>query len=352
MPTSSISGKQALVASVFLLLLASCGGAAADPDDPLAVDQYAVDQHGMLEAWGATTGEGVVIAIIDTGIDMDHPDLADRIVAGHDWVDDDDIPDDENGHGTHVAGSAAAIGNNATGVIGMAPEAKIMPLKVLGADGSGSSDDIAEAIRWAADNGADVINLSLGGSSNLLGRIYNKVDPTNQAIEYANDKGVVVIAAAGNDDTFLTAYNTETPVLVVNATNEVGETARFSNFGDPRAVSAAGARIISTAPTYPTTIWPEGSDGYEELDGTSMASPHVAGIAALMIDSGIRSPGEVRDRLIDTASNPNNDPLLGAGLVQADRAVRSGFGLTDTVVLIVAAIGLVVALFWRRRRTR
>jgi MYXO-CTERM domain-containing protein len=90
----------------------------------------------------------------------------------------------------------------------------------------------------------------------------------------------------------------------------------------------------------------------DELDGTSMASPHVAGIAALMIDSGIRSPGEVRDRLIDTASNPNNDPLLGAGLVQADRAVRSGFGLTDTVVLVVAAIGLVLALFWRRRRTR
>lgn len=346
---SSKAGKQFLMASALCMFLASCGGAAADPDDPLAVEQYAVDQHGMLEAWGGAAGEGVVIAIIDTGIDMNHPDLADRIVAGHDWVDGDDIPNDENGHGTHVAGSAAAIGNNAIGVIGMAPEAKIMPLRVLGADGSGSSDDIAEAILWAADNGADVINLSLGGSSDLLGRIFNKVDPTNEAIEYANDKGVVVVAAAGNDDTFLTAYNTETPVLVVNATNEAGETARFSNFGDPRAISAAGARIISTAPTYPTTIWPNGSDGYEELNGTSMASPHVAGIAALMVSSGDRSPDQIRDRLISTASNPSDDPLLGAGIVQADRAVSRGFN-PGVLLAILVGVGLVVFVVLRRPR--
>lgn len=337
------------MASVFFLLLTACVGAASEPDDPLAPDQYAVGQHEMLGAWGASTGDGVVIAIIDTGIDMDHPDLADRIVPGHDWVDDDNIPNDENGHGTHVAGSAAAIGNNGVGVIGMAPDARIMPLRVLAADGSGNSDDIAEAIRWAADNGADVINLSLGGSSSLLGRIYNKVDPTNEAIEYANDKGVVVVAAAGNDDTFLTAYNTETPVLVVNATNQLGETARFSNFGDPRAVSAAGARIISTAPTYPTTIWPQGSDGYEELDGTSMASPHVAGIAALMVASGDRSPAQIRDRLIDTAANPSNDPLLGAGIVQADKAVGAGL---NPAVWSVSLLIVVLVVFMVVRRPR
>lgn len=345
------TASAALIAVGLAMLLTSCGGTADPPDDPLASDQYAIDQHGLLDAWGSATGRGVVVAIIDTGIDLDHPDLADRIVEGYDWVDDDDTPNDENGHGTHVAGSAAAIGDNAVGVIGMAPEASIMPLKVLGADGSGNSEDIADAIVWAADHGADVINLSLGGSSNLLGRIYSKVDPTNDAIEYANRKGVVVIAAAGNDDTFLTAYNIETPVLVVNATNEVGQTARFSNFGDPRAVSAAGARIMSTAPTYPTTIWPDGSDGYEALDGTSMASPHVAGIAALMIDSGVRSPDQIRDRLVDTASNPDNDPLLGAGIVQADDAVRGGFGTRDIVILVVVAVVLVAALMWRRQQT-
>ena len=323
------------------VVLAACGTGYGAEGDPLSGDQYAIGQHGMESAWSKASGNGVVVAIIDTGIDLDHPDLADRIVAGYDWVDDDDTPNDENGHGTHVAGSAAAIGNNDVGVIGMAPEASIMPLKVLGADGSGNSEDIAEAIRWAADNGADVINLSLGGSSNLLGRLYNKVDPTNESIAYADRKGVVVVAAAGNDDTFLTAYNTETPVLVVNASNEVGQTARFSNFGDPRAVSAAGARILSTAPTYPTTIWPDGSDGYELLDGTSMASPHVAGIAALMVDAGVRSPAQIRDRLADTADNPDNDPLLGAGIVQANRAVPFA-GLNQ--LLVVAGVALLVLL--------
>ncbi len=335
--------------AVLGLVVVSCSSAVATPNDALVGDQYAVGQHGMLDAWGASQGDGAVIAIIDTGIDLNHPDLADRIVPRWDWVDDDDTPDDLNGHGTHVAGSAAAICNNDIGVIGMAPEAKIMPLKVLGADGSGNSDDIAEAIRWAADNGADVINLSLGGSSDLLGRLYNKVDPTNEAIEYADEKGVVVIAAAGNDDTFLTAYNIETPVLVVNASNEIGETARFSNFGDPRAVSAAGARIISTAPTYPTTIWPNGSEGYEYLDGTSMASPHVAGIAALLVASGVQSPERIRDTLVSTASNPDNDPLLGAGIVRADRALSSGPSPLVWVAIVVLILMAVVVLMRRRR---
>jgi subtilisin family serine protease len=178
------------------LLVSACGGPGFTADgDPLAADQYAIDQHGMERAWTRSSGADVVIAIVDTGIDLDHPDLADRIVAGYDFVDDDDVPDDQNGHGTHVAGSAAAIGNNDIGVIGMAPEAKIMPLKVLAADGSGSVEDVAAAITWAADNGADVINLSLGGSSNLLGRLFNKVDPTNTAIADAVRKGAVVVAA-------------------------------------------------------------------------------------------------------------------------------------------------------------
>ena len=339
-----------VLAAVGGLVLASCSSTAAPPSDPLAPNQYAIGQHGMLDAWGLSEGEGVVIAIIDTGIDLDHPDLAASIVPGWDFVDDDDTPNDENGHGTHVAGSAAAIGNNNEGVIGMAPKASIMPLRVLGADGSGSSEDIAAAITWAADNDVDVINLSLGGSSDLLGRIYNKVDPTNEAIEYADGKGVVVVAAAGNDDTFLTAYNSETPVLIVNATNELGESARFSNFGDPRAVAAAGARIISTAPTYPTTIWPDGSDGYEPLDGTSMASPHVAGMAALLVATGVQSPAQVRDRLVDTASNPDNDPTLGAGIVQADRAVPA-VNRTLLIVGIVVVVILVVMFVVRRRDT-
>lgn len=335
------------------LLGAACGGTGfGSPNDPLAEDQYAIGQHGMVDAWRTSTGRGVVIAIVDTGIDLEHPEFEGRLVAGYDWVDDDDEPDDLNGHGTHVAGSAAAIGNNRLGVVGMAPDAKIMPLKVLGADGTGSGDDVAAAIVWAADNGADVINLSLGGSSSLLGRLFNKVDPSNDAIDYASRKGAVVVAAAGNDDTFLTAYNTDTAVLVVNATNEVGETARFSNFGDPRAVAAAGARIVSTAPTYRTTIWPTGTDGYAELDGTSMASPHVAGIAALLVDR-FESPEEIRSVITETAVNADGDPLLGAGVVRADLAVdqQRGGGLLSYLVIAAAVVlggGAVVAIVRRR----
>jgi len=341
-----------LLATAAALVLASCSsGAVADPDDPLAGEQYAIGQHQMLEAWGENDGEGVVIAIIDTGIDLDHPDLAPHIVAGYDWVDDDDVPNDQNGHGTHVAGSAAAIGNNGIGVIGMAPAASIMPLKVLGAEGGGSTDDVAAAVVWATDNGADVINLSLGGSSDLLGRIFAQASPVNDAIMYANDNGVVVVAAAGNDDTFLTAYNPETPVLVVNASNELEETARFSNFGDPRAVSAAGARIISTAPTYPTVIWPDGSEGYEELDGTSMASPHVAGIAALMVASGERSPDRIMSTIAQTASNPTDDPLLGAGIVQAKAALERGLSYNVLLVLILAVAFAGVFIAMRRTKS-
>lgn len=335
---------------ILSLLVSACSGTSYSTNgDPLASDQYAIDQHGMEKAWSRSAGTDVVIAIVDTGIDMDHPDLANRIVDGYDFVDDDEIPDDQNGHGTHVAGSAAAIGNNDIGVIGMAPEAKIMPLKVLGADGSGSVEDVAAAITWAADNGADVINLSLGGSNSLLGRIFNKVDPTNEAIAEATRKGAIVVAAAGNDNAFLTAFNPETPVIVVNATNRFEESARFSNFGDPRAVAAAGARILSTAPTYPTTIWPDGSDGYESLDGTSMASPHVAGIVALMVGAGMRSPEQIWDRLIDTATNPTNDPTLGAGIVQADDAVpATALRQLLIVVAIVAVVLLGVSVVRRR----
>lgn len=343
------SGVRAAVLMLGLLLVGTaCSGDTGfgSPNDPLAADQYAISQHGMIEAWERSVGEGVVIAIVDTGIDLDHPEFAGRLVPGYDWVDDDDSPNDENGHGTHVAGSAAAIGNNNLGVVGMAPEAKIMPLKVLGGDGSGSGEDVAAAIVWAADHGADVINLSLGGSSDLLGRLFNKIDSSNDAISHATDKGAVVIAAAGNDDTYLTAYNPETPVLVVNATNELGEAARFSNFGDPRAVAATGARIVSTAPTYPTMIWPDGTDGYGVLDGTSMASPHVAGIAALLVGAG-ETPKEIRQLIGDTAYNPSEDPLLGAGIVQADRATerqaQGDVALLGILALLVVA-GAAVAL--------
>ena len=300
------------------LLLVGCGR--QDGPDPLAEQQYAIDQLQMTAAWQQTRGEDIVVAVVDTGVDLRHPDLADRLVDGYDFVDDDRRPDDQNGHGTHVAGSVAAVGDNGRGVIGMAPEAKIMPLKVLDAEGVGDPAAVADAIRYAVANGADVINLSLGGSGDLLGRLFSNVDPANVAILEAEAAGVTVIAAAGNDATYITAFNPNVPLLVVNASNELQTSARFSNFGDPRAVSAPGARIISTAPTYRSTIWPDGSEGYEYLDGTSMAAPHAAGVAALLATTGA-SPAQIREAMIDTAVNPQQVGFLGAGIIQADAAL-------------------------------
>ncbi len=319
-PWWSTRARLTAVLAVSLLVTTACASRSDSDADPLADQQYAIDQLQMREAWRQTEGQDMVVAVVDTGIDLDHPDLKDNIVDGWDFVDNDPKANDENGHGTHVAGTIAAVGDNGIGVIGMASKAKIMPLKVLDGEGVGTSTAVAEAVSYAVEHGADVINLSLGGSSDLLGRLYNKVDPANIAIVQAEQEGVVVVAAAGNDATFATAFNPAAPLLVVNASNEAGTSALFSNFGDPRAVSAPGARILSTAPTYPTTLWPDGSEGYEYLDGTSMACPHVAGVAALLATTGA-TPAEVREALIDTAVNPQQVGFLGAGIVQAADAL-------------------------------
>lgn len=288
--------------------------------DPLRSEQWGLDTVRADAAYGTTgTGSGVVIAVVDSGVDLDHPDLVGHLVPGWDFVDGDATPDDENGHGTHVAGIAAAVTGNGVGIAGAAPDAKIMPIRVLGASGSGSTDDVALGIDWAVDHGADVINLSLGGGTDLLSRIY-KSGPMNDAIKRAENLGVLVVAAAGNDDTFILAYKRDTPVLVVNASNRLDQAASFTSFGDPRAVAAPGTGMLSTAPLTPTTIWPLGSaTGYEELSGTSMSTPLVAGIAALMMSGN--TPSQVRQAIRETADNPTEEPRLGAGIVNAEAAV-------------------------------
>lgn len=252
-----------------------------------------------------------MIAVVDTGVDLDHPDLVDRLVPGIDVVDGDPVPQDTNGHGTHVAGIAAATADNGVGIAGTAPLARIMPVRVLGTDGTGTDDGIARGIDWAVANGADVVNLSLG-ESGVLSRI-SKGGPLNAAIRNAAGRGVVVLAAAGNEGATKRNYRAGTPTLVVNATDEAGRLAQFSNSGDLRAVAAPGVGILSTAPNEPTTLWPGGSGGYERLDGTSMATPIVSGVAALLIASGV-DPATIIDRITQTA-NSNGNPQLGAGVV-------------------------------------
>ena len=293
------------------------------PSDPLLEQQWGLAATNVPLAWSQTGGAGITIAIVDSGVDLDHPDLVDRLLPGRDFVDGDDEPDDPNGHGTHVAGIAAASSNN-LGVAGAAPLASILPVRVLDANGAGSDETIAEAIRWAADNGADVINLSLG-ESGFISRL-TRGSSLNRAIREVAAEGVVVIAAAGNEGTAGQRYRIGVDVLVVNATDQKGSVAEFSNVGDVRSISAPGVEILSTAPTEPTAIWPSGTNGYEVLDGTSMATPLVSGIAALALAAGV-DPTQLIDVLLDTAANPSGDVFLGAGIVDASAAL----GLTPTV---------------------
>jgi subtilisin family serine protease len=289
-----------------------------DGPDPLRSQQTHLAQLGLSEVWRRAAGQGQVIAIVDTGVDLTHPDLAAKLVDGINLVTPGTPPQDDNGHGTHVAGIAAAATGNSIGGSGVAPLARIMPVKVLDAGGSGSTANIAAGIDWAATHGATVINLSLG-ESGLRSRI-TKGGQINAALRRAAAAGVVVVAASGNDSTLKRDYRAGVDVIVVNACNGSGAPAAFTNAGDPRAVAAPGVDILSTAPRTPTDIWPSGSTGYERLSGTSMASPIVAGIAALLLSAGI-DRSQVASRLESTATNPTNDIRLGAGVVSPSTAL-------------------------------
>ncbi len=289
--------------------------------DPRRDAQYALASLRLPAAWTRTQGAGVVIAVVDTGVDQRHPDLADHLLPGTDLVAGDDDPDDPNGHGTHVAGLAAAVGGNGEGITGAAPEAELLPVRVLRTDGSGSARTIADGVDWAVAHGARVVNLSLGGGG-LAPALFTN-GPLNRAVRNAAARGVVVVAAAGNEAVTETAYRPGVPVVVVNATDAGGAPAPFSTFGDPSAVAAPGVDVLSTTPVAPTTRWPTGTDGYETMDGTSMSAGLVSGVAALLLAQGLNAD-EVREVLITTARNPGDDPRLGAGVVDADAAVTEG----------------------------
>ncbi|MCY7368894.1 MAG: S8 family serine peptidase, partial [Chamaesiphon sp.] len=203
------------------------------PNDPQYSKQWHLHNINAERAWEETHGRGVTVAVIDTGVSM-VPDLAKtEFVPGYDFVNDNTTADDDNGHGTHVAGTVAQSTNNNYGVAGIAYEAKIMPLKVLSASGGGTITDIAEAIRFAADNQADIINMSLGGGG--------ESQVLKDAINYAYNKGVVIIAAAGNENNSSASYPARyAHVIGVGATDAQGERAEFSNYGAGVDISAPG----------------------------------------------------------------------------------------------------------------
>jgi thermitase len=262
------------------------------------------------KAWQVTTGdENIIIAVIDTGIDLNHPEFNGKLAPGHNMITGGDDPQDDNGHGTHVAGIIAARTNNIEGIAGINWGAKIMPIKAMDAEGSGSVVDIADGIVWAVDHGAKVINLSLGE--------YNDSDYLHEAIRYAYDKGVVLVAAMGNDGIDEPSYPAAYPeVIAVAANDEYSETATFSNFGSHTSISAPGVAIPSTYP----------NQRYVAMSGTSMASPHVAGVAGLLLSvSPNLGPADVRKILQMTADDlgpEGKDEYYGYGQVNVARAVQ------------------------------
>lgn len=294
---------------------------------------------GAETAWARAKGAGVKIAIVDSGVDLDHEDLTGKFVPGWDFIDDDNDPRDENGHGTHVAGIAAAKTFNGKGVAGMAPDASIMSVRVLGGTGfnvrNPDPDSLgqilassAEAVRWAADNGAKVINLSLGGVACDPGSD-ESCGPSAalaSAIEYAWSKGAICVVAAGNDsDTStqpLKSGYTNQHALVVVATTQSDARASYSNAaGDAMwGVAAPGSSVLSSYYTYPIGDHRE----YDYLSGTSMAAPHVSGLAALLFSMGLTKE-QVVDRIIGTAKDlgpAGKDTTFGYGRIDAAAATN------------------------------
>jgi len=332
------------------------------PNDPCFRYQWHLQQVGLPAAWKLGQGRGVVVAVIDTGVTR-VPDLqGTRFVPGFNFVADNDKTDDDHGHGTHVAGTIAQTTNNGRGVAGVAFRAAIMPLKVLSSRGAGSMAAIAQAIRFAADHDANVINMSLGGPF--------PVAPVRRAIEYAHRKGVVVVAAAGNDGRGHVGYPARYPDVIAVAATQWDETTTFySNWGPEIDIAAPGGnmRVDQNGDGKPdgilqNTILPGGTrNGYLWFMGTSMASPHVAGVAALIVGAGVTRPDAVQAVLVDTARKPKSvasandrriDDHYGAGIVDAGAALRKARTSRGAGSLgLGAGLGL-LALFGMRRRER
>jgi serine protease len=287
------------------------------PNDPLYSKQWHMHSINVEGAWKQTKGSGVTIAVIDTGISQVRDLVETKFAKGYDFVNDRENADDDNGHGTHVAGTIAQSTNNSYGVAGIAYEASLMPLKVLSEYGGGTVADIAEAIRFAADNGADVINMSLGGGgeSQLM----------KDAIDYAHNKGVVIVAAAGNESANGVSYPARYPhVIGVSALGPDNEKAPYSNYGAGVDISAPGGSDAGQIIQETIDIDNKGAGTFLGLQGTSMASPHVAGVAALVKASGVENPAEIEEVLLESARAINEDSLnyYGAGQLNAEAAVK------------------------------
>ncbi len=337
------------------------GWLAYRPNDPLYRHQWHMDQIHMPQAWRLSRGHGAVVAVIDTGVAFRDegeefrqvPDLEGTgFVDGYDFVDNDQDPFDYHGHGTHVSGTIAQTTNNNLGVTGVAFESRIMPLRVLNRQGYGSWGDIADAIRYAADNGADVINMSLGGPIPSLA-IWN-------AVRYARGKGVVVVAAAGNTGRRGVQYpGALANVVGVSAIRYDEQLTWYSSWGPQIDIAAPGGdvRVDQNGDgmmdgVLQNTILPgsPAENDYLLFNGTSMASPHVAGVAALVVSQGVTRPAAVERIMERTARGDGlNSEQYGAGILDAAAALRHVQLYHGAVKLALALIMLTLLVVGLRR---
>ncbi len=288
--------------------------AAFTPDDPYYNDStkvYAPQKISASGAWDVTLGDSsVIIAVVDTGVDASHPEFQGRVLQGYDFVDGDSDPDDANGHGTHVAGIAAAGTNNGIGIAGMCGRCTLLPVRVLDEDGVGTWSNVADGIVYAVDHGAKVINLSLTGK-------YSS-DAVADAVNYAWNHGVLVVAAAGNsnssDPGYPAAYD---KVMAVAATTPDDSKWGLSNYGSWITIAAPGATVYSTVP----------GGGYDFKSGTSMATPHVAGLAGLIWSVNPNLTNQDVWNLItqhaDDLGDPGKDDYFGWGRINASASVHA-----------------------------
>ncbi len=286
-------------------------------NDPLTAGQYSLDRMRVRDAWVLSKGGSGIVAVLDTGVQPDHPDLAGRVLPGRDFVNDDANAADDNGHGTWVAGIIAATPDDGYGIAGISWSDKVLPVKIMDASGTGSTADLVSGIVWAADNGATVINMSVGG--------FPYSQAVQDAVTYAWNKGAVLVGAAGNnnrDEKFYPASMTH--VISVSATQREDEFSHWSSYGSAVDVSAPGSSVQTTNCT--STACPNRSWGaHTYISGTSFATPNVAGVVALIrAKYPTWAPQQVVDRLLSTVDDLGSagwDSRYGRGRVNAYRAL-------------------------------
>ena len=333
------------------------------PNDPLFKHQWHMRMVNAPFAWKFSQGRGAVVAVIDTGVAWKKADgfvacedlARTKIVSGYDFVNRNKLALDDNAHGTHVAGTIAQSTNNGVGVCGMAPQAAIMPVKVLSGAGSGRVSDIADGIRFAADHGANVINMSLGGPMPAKAMAH--------AVAYAQRKGVLVCCAAGNEHRSNVGYPAGyEESFTVAALDAKGELAWYSNYGKRVDIAAPGGDTRSDANgdgvadgVYQNTIKPRHPEeqGYYAFQGTSMATPHVAGAAAVLVGQGVNSPQALKRILRSAAQSKNwnnKGSVIGSGALDIGKAAfKVGFVYNAVRLLLALALTLVLGAFSRKR---